>query len=234
MGSSLLAGQFMDFFENKITLMREKMILAVLLVLRILRGRGRGTLSQLSGVQDNHSGWCSEIANKTKINSIPTNHRHGVCVGFFTACMIIFTGCTKHGREGRAGSGCLGSRFKYKQKWRPPTSLIRPSRNFFQLWGLQSCRLWISRFLRELVPLVSRLRWYDGYSKPLDSYLTEHNLCSMSVQNRSTTDNALVSQKGRCLINWFLQSTCFPWAMLSAALELASIAMRMTPNTLFL
>jgi hypothetical protein len=38
-GSSLLAGQFMDFFENKITLMREKMILAVLLVLRILRGK---------------------------------------------------------------------------------------------------------------------------------------------------------------------------------------------------
>ena len=66
----------------------------------------------------------------------------------------------------------------------------------------------------------------------LDTLYT--NLCSMSVQNRSTTDNALVSQKGRCLISWFLQSTCFPWAMLSAALELASIAMRMTPNSLFL
>ena len=40
--------------------------------------------------------------------------------------MIVFTGCTKHGREGRAGSVCLRSRFKYQQKWCHPTSPIQP------------------------------------------------------------------------------------------------------------
>ena len=43
---------------------------------------------------------------QTKLNSIPTNHRQGVAVvGFCAAFMIVFTGCMKHGREGRAG--CL-------------------------------------------------------------------------------------------------------------------------------
>ena len=61
------------------------------------------------------------------INSIPTNQRQGVVVvGFSAAFMIVFTGCTKHGREGRAGSVCLRSRFKYQQKWCHPTSPIQP------------------------------------------------------------------------------------------------------------
>ena len=40
--------------------------------------------------------------------------------------------------------------------------------------------------------------------------------------------------QGSSLVHSFLQSTCFPWATLSAALELASTAMWMTPNNLFL
>ena len=36
-------------------------------------------------------------------NSIPTNQRQGVgVVGFCAAVMTVFTGCTKHGREGRS------------------------------------------------------------------------------------------------------------------------------------
>ena len=54
---------------------------------------------------------------KTKINSVPTNHRQEVGVVVFCAAfMIVFTGCTKQRREGRAGSVCLGSRFKYQQR----------------------------------------------------------------------------------------------------------------------
>ena len=37
-------------------------------------------------------------------------------MGFCAAFMIFFTGCTKHGRKGRAGSVCLGAHFKFKQK----------------------------------------------------------------------------------------------------------------------
>ena len=79
---------------------------------------------------------CSEIVHKnkwyyqpleTKINSFPTNHPQGVGVVVVCAAFrIVFTGCTKRGREGRAGSVCFGSRFKYQQKWRHPTSLIPP------------------------------------------------------------------------------------------------------------
>jgi hypothetical protein len=51
---------------------------------------------------------------KTKINSIPTDHRQGV--GFCDAFMIVFTGCLKQRKEGRAGSVFSESRFKYHQK----------------------------------------------------------------------------------------------------------------------
>ena len=38
---------------------------------------------------------------KTKINGIPTNHRQAVGVaGLCAASLIVFTGCTKHGRGG--------------------------------------------------------------------------------------------------------------------------------------
>ena len=68
---------------------------------------------------------------KTKINSIPTNHRQVVgVVGF--AFMIVFTGCTKHGREGRADSVCLGSHFKHQQTWRHPTLLIQPLKHLIR------------------------------------------------------------------------------------------------------
>ena len=50
---------------------------------------------------------------KTKINNNPTNHRQGVGIVLFRAAFIIvFTGFTKHRKEGRADSVCLGSRFK--------------------------------------------------------------------------------------------------------------------------
>ena len=56
----------------------------------------------------------------------------GVCVvGYWAAFMIVFTGCKKHGKERRAGSVCLGSRFKHQQKRRHPTSLIQPLTMFF-------------------------------------------------------------------------------------------------------
>ena len=49
---------------------------------------------------------------QTKINTIPTSHRQVVGVVVFGAAfMIVFSGCTKNGREGRAGSVCLGFRF---------------------------------------------------------------------------------------------------------------------------
>ena len=46
----------------------------------------------------------------------------------FNMFMIVFPGCTQHGKEGRAGSVCLVSCFKYQQKWRHPTALRQPLR----------------------------------------------------------------------------------------------------------
>ena len=46
---------------------------------------------------------------KTKIKSITTDNRQGVgVVGFYSAFMIVFTGCMKHGKGGSSRLGLFG------------------------------------------------------------------------------------------------------------------------------